>query len=363
MKIRQIESFSNRQVCIVRVTSDDGATGYGQTAPFEADLTQIILHRQVAPLALGREDDDFSLADSLIASLHKFSGTYVCRAAAGIDTALWDLKGRRTGRSVASLLGEPREKIGMYYSSMVRDWPVEKEAERMRQLRDERGYRAFKLHVGVWNSEGTDYWPGRTEAMLEAAAAVLGDQDELYVDPNGAFGHDWSVRLLPLMKSCGVRILEEPLPFWKIRETAALRQAMAGSDILMAGGEQDYNPNAWDLILDLPMADIIQPDIGYIGGFTRALDVAKRAAARGIYTTPHTSNRSMLLPFGLHLMAAIEKPWPYLEHGVEEDLWTEELMTEPLAVTNGFISVPQGPGWGVEISPDWMKKACHMITK
>ena len=62
-------------------------------------------------------------------------------------------------------------------------------------------------------------------------------------------------------------------------------------------------------------------------------------------------------------MAAIEKPWPYLEHGVEEDLWTEELMTEPLAVTNGFISVPQGPGWGVEISPDWMKKACHMITK
>ncbi len=64
MKIKQIESFANRQVCIVRVTSEDGAVGYGQTAPFEADLTQMILHRQVAPLALDRPDDDFSLADT-----------------------------------------------------------------------------------------------------------------------------------------------------------------------------------------------------------------------------------------------------------------------------------------------------------
>lgn len=364
MKIERIESYANRQVCIVKITSSDGAVGYGQTAPFEADMTQMVLHRQVAPLALNHDDQDFGLADQLINDLHKFTGSYVCRAVSGIDTALWDLKGKRENKSVAQLLNAGRDHVGMYYSSMIRNCPVEHEKERMIRLKAERRYRAFKLHVGVWNSEGTDYWPGRTENMLMAAADVLQGRADLYVDPNGAFGHDLSIKLAPLMKDCGVNILEEPLPFWKVRETADLRQAMIPYGILMAGGEQDYNPNVWDMILSpkSPMADIIQPDICYIGGFTRALKIAERAAALGLYTTPHTSNRSMLLHFGVHFNASIEKPWPYLEHGVEEDPWSEELFEDNLSVIDGAIAVPDAPGWGARISDDWLKRAQYHVT-
>jgi len=91
------------------------------------------------------------------------------------------------------------------------------------------------------------------------------------------------------------------------------------------------------------MADIVQPDICYIGGFTRTLKMAKRAATLGLYTTPHTSNRSMLLHFGLHLNASIEKPWVSLEHGVEEDKWAQEMFTEELPVMDGKIKVPEYP--------------------
>ena len=77
MAIERIESFFKDQVCVVRITDSDGAVGYGQTAPFAADITQLVLHRQVAPLAIGMDETDFTLSDSLINELHKFTGTYV----------------------------------------------------------------------------------------------------------------------------------------------------------------------------------------------------------------------------------------------------------------------------------------------
>ena len=119
----------------------------------------------------------------------------------------------------------------------------------------------------------------------------------------------------------------------------------------------------WKRILDLPMADIIQPDICYIGGFTRALEVAQRAADKGLYVTPHTANWSLLLPFGLHYMAVVEKPWPLLENSIEEDRWSGTMYAEGgdnLMPVDGRIDVPTGPGWGMEISQEWMDDALHM---
>lgn len=363
MPIERIDSYYKDNVCVVKLTASDGAVGFGQTAPFFADIAQIILHRQIAPLVLGQPDDAFNLATEVIIKLHKFTGSYVCRTVAGVDTALWDMAGRREGKSVAELVGKKQDSIGVYGSSMLRDIPVEQEAERMVRLREERGYTAFKLHVGVWNSEGEDYWPGRTEAMFELAHRDLGDEVDLYVDPNGAFSTAWTLQLAPLMRDCNVVFLEEPLPFWKVEDTAALRTAIAPYGILMAGGEQDFQMSSWTRILNLPMADIVQPDICYIGGFTRALEVAHRAAEKGLFVTPHTSNWSLLLPFGLHYMACVDKPWPLLENSIEDDRWACEMYAdgvEKLMPVDGCIQVPEGPGWGFDISQEWLDSALHM---
>jgi L-alanine-DL-glutamate epimerase-like enolase superfamily enzyme len=366
MHIEKIDSYYKENICIVKITASDGAVGFGQTAPFFADITQIILHRQLAPLVLGQPDDDFTLATRVIVKLHKFTGSYVCRAIAGVDTALWDLKGKRESKSVSNLIGANQTSIGVYGSSMLRDIPIEQEAERMLRLKDERGYPAFKLHVGVWNSEGEDYWPGRTESMIALAHRELGDDVDLYVDPNGAFSEAWSLELAPLMRDSNVKFLEEPLPFWKVEQTAALRQAIAPYGILMAGGEQDFQMSSWTRILELPMADIVQPDIGYIGGFTRALEVAQRAAIKGIYVTPHTANWSALLHFGLHYMAVVEKPWPLLENSIEDDAWSKSMYadgTAALVPVGGRIKVPTRPGWGFTLSQEWLDSALHMESK
>lgn len=106
MKIKRLETFSTRDIGFVRVTAEDGAQGFGQVSPYNADITCTVFHRQVARWALGEDENDIERLVSLIPEReHKFPGSYLFRALAGLDTALWDLRGRRAGTSVCALLG------------------------------------------------------------------------------------------------------------------------------------------------------------------------------------------------------------------------------------------------------------------
>src|ERR1700727_1826043 len=113
MKIHQLETFANQFVCFVRLTTDTGDVGWGQTSTYNADITAAIFHRQVAPWALGA--DAFAI-DALVERIeereHKFPGSYRCRALAGLDTALWDLQGRLQGKPVVELLGGRPRRMG-----------------------------------------------------------------------------------------------------------------------------------------------------------------------------------------------------------------------------------------------------------
>ena len=106
MKIRSIETFSTQFVGFVRVTAEDGSQGWGQVSPYNADITALVVHRQVAPWSLGRDALDIEgLVDIIPEREHKFPGSYLCRAICGLETALWDLRGKREGKSVCELLG------------------------------------------------------------------------------------------------------------------------------------------------------------------------------------------------------------------------------------------------------------------
>ena len=112
MKIASVETFSRQNISIVRVRTDDGAEGIGQISPFNADISAQVFHRQVAPFALGADPLDTSaLADRIIEGTYKFPGSYICRALTGLDTALWDLRGKLEGKSVCELLGGQPEAV------------------------------------------------------------------------------------------------------------------------------------------------------------------------------------------------------------------------------------------------------------
>src|SRR6478735_1789764 len=105
MKISKIETFCDAFVGFVRVTAEDGLQGWGQVSPYHADITCTVLHRQVSPWAIGRDAADTTgLCEIVPEREHKFPGSHLYRALCGVETALWDLRGRRESKPVWALL-------------------------------------------------------------------------------------------------------------------------------------------------------------------------------------------------------------------------------------------------------------------
>ncbi len=365
MRIRRIESFSNEDVCLVRVTTDSGACGWGQVAPYNADITARVLHRQVAPHALGQDASDIdALVDAITEKEHKFPGSYLRRAIGGLDTALWDLRGKREQKSVCELLGGEPRPFPVYASSMRRDISPEDEAERLLRLRDLHGYDAFKFRVGSECGHDRDEWPGRTEKIVPAVRKALGDDVRLLVDANSCYTPAKAIEVGRMLEDNGVVHFEEPCPYWQLEWTAEVSRAL---DLDVTGGEQDCDLTIWRRMIDMRAVDVVQPDVCYIGGICRSLRVAAMARAAGLPVTPHSANLSLVTVFTLHLMGALPNAGPYVEFSIEPNHgyypWQEGIYDPVLVARDGKVSIPDGPGWGVDVRRDWLHRATRQSSE
>jgi L-alanine-DL-glutamate epimerase-like enolase superfamily enzyme len=361
MKVTNLETFASEFVCFVKVTTDSGAIGWGQTSTYNADITATVFHRQIAPWALGQNAFDI---DSLVSRIeereHKFPGSYRCRAIAGLDTALWDLRGRIERKPVVELLGGKPGRLRAYASSMRRDITPKAEAERLVRLRDSHGFDAFKWRVGAECGHDVDEWSGRTEEIVPTVSRALGGGVAKLVDANSGFSPRRAIEVGRLLQAEGIGHYEEPCPYWKLKETKEVADALT---IDVTGGEQDCELGIWERMIEMRAVDIVQPDVMYMGGISRTLKVAAMAAAAGLPCTPHSANRSLVTLCTMHLLKAIPNAGKYLELSIEgRDYypWEEGLfLSDPYAVSDGHVTVPAEPGWGVEINPDWLKAAAY----
>jgi L-alanine-DL-glutamate epimerase-like enolase superfamily enzyme len=360
-RIKSIETFAQQAVTFVRVRTDDGAEGWGQTSTFNADITAMVMHRQIAPHALGADAGDMDgLVDGCIEATYKFPGSYVCRALTGLDTALWDLRGKREGKSVCELLGGRPRPISVYGSSMRRDIRPQEEADRLAALRDSHGFNAFKVRVGKVCGHDEDQWPGRTEALIPAVRRAIGDDVALLVDANSCYTPGKAIQVGQLLEEYGVCHFEEPCPYWELEWTAEVTSTL---NVPVAGGEQDYSLPQWRRIVGMRAVDIVQPDVCYIGGLTRALRVADLAHKAGMPCVPHSANLSMVTVFTLHMMGAIPNAGPHVEFSIEPTPWAQGLYSPALEVRDGKVDIPDGPGWGVEVDPAWLAAAEYRISE
>jgi L-alanine-DL-glutamate epimerase-like enolase superfamily enzyme len=195
-RITKIESFCNEFVGFVRLTNEDGAQGWGQVSTYNSDITCQILHRQVAPWTLGKKTNDLDdLLDLVTEREHKFPGSYLRRAMAGFDTAIWDMKGKITGKPVVDLLGGETGELRAYASSMKRDITPKDEAHRLCVLRDKFGFDAFKVRAGAEVGRNNDEWSGRTEEIIPTMRKELGDQVDLLIDANSCYSVDRAIEI------------------------------------------------------------------------------------------------------------------------------------------------------------------------
>jgi L-alanine-DL-glutamate epimerase-like enolase superfamily enzyme len=356
VRITRIETLVRGPLAIVRVGTDEGVVGIGQTAPYEAATSAHVLHTMVAPVFLGKDPWDVeALVDECLRVHYKFPSSFLHRALAGVDTALWDVLGQVTGQPVAKLIGgHARASVPMYASSMLRSISPEDEAERLARLVAEQGFRAAKIRVGKEMGRDTDAAPGRTERIVPHVREVLGPGVEISADANGGFSVGRALRVGRMLEEHGYFHFEEPCPFPELEQTA---QVAAALDIPVSGGEQDISLPQFQRMVTGRAVDIVQPDIGYIGGVSRARKVAVLAEAAGIPCTPHCANDSLLQVFTLHLAAAMPACTQYQEWSIEQTPWTRDVYEPVLQVVDGAVPAPTAPGWGVTLDPAVVKEA------
>ena len=147
-------------------------------------------------------------------------------------------------------------------------------------------------------------------------------------------------------------------------ETKKVTEAL---EIAVTGGEQDCDIRIWQDLIDRKVTDIMQPDVMYMGGLTRALRVAEMANKANIPCTPHAANLSLVTICTMHFLKSIPNSGKYLELSIEGSdyyPWQVDLFDgTPFEVKEGQCSIPSDPGWGVDFNKKWLEKSSYTLCE
>jgi len=273
----------------------------------------------------------------------------------GIDIAMWDLLGKRTGEPVYKLLGYEKAYPKMPYASLLFGDTPQETLEKARSVR-RLGYRAAKFGWGPFGRGG----PREDADQLTAAREGLGPDGMLLVDAGTVWKDDVEAasQRIGALQACRVVWLEEPFVSGALDAYRTLA-ALCG-DVKLAGGEGAHNYYMAKHMMDYAGIGFIQVDAGRIGGVTVAKRVAEYAHAKDVAYVNHTFTSHLALSASLQPFAGLEDHM-LCEYPVEPKPLALEMTKEHLTPDlNGQILLPDAPGLGV--TPD-LEAICKYLVE
>jgi L-alanine-DL-glutamate epimerase-like enolase superfamily enzyme len=287
-------------------------------------------------------------------SNYKLQGITLWSGVAAVEMGLLELLGRTASCPVADFFGGVRRRdVAVYVASGNRGNTPEAEIEHLHKIVAESGAKALKFRLGGRMSRNADSRPGRTEALIPLVRRVFGDSMVLYADANSSYDAREAIRIGRLMEANGYGFYEEPCEFDDLWGTKEVADAL---DLPVAGGEQEFSMHRWRWMIAQRGVDIVQPDLHYGGGFIRATQVARMAEAAGLTVVPHMSGGGLGYLDVVHFASFTPNAGPFMEFKGNSSLPVHS-PTSPLVSLAGLVRVPEGPGFGVEIERDFVKKA------
>lgn len=368
MKIEKIETFilrdklsksfffsqweySERCICVVKITASNGqfgwGEGYGPAHVLEEGINLLKPHvighnpleNEVIWHQMYRKTLDFARRGILVASM------------SAIDIAVWDLKGKILGLPISTLLGGAHRKeirpyaTGLYFtdhSNPSRDFE-EEAAQYVAQ-----GFKAIKMKVGLGIKEDVK--------NVKKIREVIGDDIQLMVDSNHAYTLREAVALSKAIEPYDISWFEEPVSPEFYKQYSDLRDR---TSIPISGGECEYLRFGFHQLLRNRSVDIIQPDICASGGLTEAKRISALASTYGVDLIPHTWGTSIGIHVALHFISNLENipgrmksPDFLIEYDQTENGLRERLTTPKIEMIDGMIKVPETPGLGIDIDED-----------
>ena len=355
MKITSVECLVlDAEYPYAVVHTDAGITGFGECFRRGPYVSKAAIETIFAPLLIDRDPfETTAIWDSMFRAGNVAGPPGALQtAAAGIDIALWDIKGKALDVPLYKLLnGKNRDRVRVYASSLQRDLSPETEARRVAEFRD-RGFSAYKMHSAVPGK--IDDPADTTVENVKAMRKLVGDEFEILVDVNGAYSVHHAIEIGKALEDLGVFHFEEPV---HVRDLDGLAELTDALDIPIAAGENAFTRWDFEELVTRGRPDIVQPDVVKAGGITEFQQIAAVVSTHGLPMTIHNTQPYGSTAAHLHLIAG-RKDFPYAQEYNIEHVGIRDagsILKEPFEVEEGFIRVPEGPGLGLEYDLEVMR--------
>lgn len=348
-------SYSERRICLVKITTDTGLEGWGEGYG-PADVLESGI-KLLAPIVIGRNpiEQETIWFDMYRKTLDFARRGILVASISAIDIALWDLKGKALDLPVSVLMGgQYRKRImpyatGLYFSeseNLAADLAAEAKAYVAQ------GFKAIKMKVGLTIEKDVEH--------VKKVREAIGEDIRLMVDSNHAYSLREAAELSRRIETYNIGWFEEPVSPEFYQHYKELRSK---TRIPIAGGECEYLRYGHHQLLKHECVDILQIDICSAGGLTEAKRIAALASTQGVEIVPHTWGTGIAFHVALHFIANLE-PIPgrlimpdfFIEYDRTENGIREALTSPSIQMKDGYIDVPQGPGLGIIIHEEAIQR-------
>jgi D-galactarolactone cycloisomerase len=347
--------YLERKICIVKITLNNGMIGWGEG--YGPGLLIKAGIEQLSPLVLGKNPLHIeNIWQDMFRYAYDYArkGVYLSSLSA-IDIALWDLKGKLLQQPIGILLGgQRRKKVKVYATGLyfTRTGDMTAKLKEEAQLYKSQGFGAIKMKVGL----GLDTDVKNVMAVREA----LGDDIGLMIDANHAFSLTEAKQLMVRVKDMNIGWFEEPVLNEDYDGYAELRST---GIIPIAGGECEYLKYGALQMLSGRCVDIYQPETCACGGITEVKKIMALAQAFHVNLTPHNWGTGIAIAANLQIASNLDMvpqrmfpQEPLLELDCSENRLRDELLVENFKAVNGWLTVPSGPGLGIEVNEDKLQE-------
>ena len=343
-----------RSATVVEVTTDAGLTGWGEAFAQGLEPPEIaatVIDKALRPLVTGASPLD---TEVLWHRMYHATRDYgrkgaVIAAISAIDIALWDIAGKFYRQPIHQLLGGAfRTRVQPYATGFYR---IRGQGEAARLADEalrhfESGFTLMKVKLGF----GID---DDIACMQAIGRAIEGKPVALMVDTNHAYGRAEALRLGRALEAYNLRWYEEPVVPEDVQGYVECRNRLS---MPIAGGENEHTLFGFRALLAAGAVDIAQPDIGSCGGITAARHIIALAHAHGVQVNPHVWGSAIAQAASLQVIAAIPLAHhslfaqePVLEYDRSAHPFRQQLITQPIAMSDGWVAIPALPGLGVEV--------------